>query len=305
MAVLVRVDGRVLLARRPEPKVYAGWWEFPGGKVEAGESAGDALVREIREELGVEVERAYPWITRSYTYPHATVRLHFFRVIAWHGEVCAREHDQLAWEFPHSVGVAPMLPANGPVLRGLELPHDYAISRAGPLGRDAFLARLKVRLARGLRLLQLREPDYQRAEMEDLARTVMVLARGAGARVLINSDIALALSVGADGVHLTSRQLRTAASRPDLAWVGASCHTGEELRLAENLGADFAVLGPVLPTPSHPGAALLGWDEFRELASGAAIPIFALGGLNPGHMESAWSSGAHGIAMLRAAWRED
>src|SRR5713101_2605525 len=79
VAVLIRSDGKALLAQRPASKVYSGYWEFPGGKIEPGEPVADALRREIREELGIEIERAYPWITRVFSYPHAKVRLHFYR----------------------------------------------------------------------------------------------------------------------------------------------------------------------------------------------------------------------------------
>jgi len=97
-AVMQRPDGAFLLAQRPAGKVYEGYWEFPGGKVEAGEQPSAALARELREELGVDVETAYPWITRVYTYPHATVRLNFFRVTRWRGEPHPREEQAIAWQ---------------------------------------------------------------------------------------------------------------------------------------------------------------------------------------------------------------
>ena len=112
-AVIERPDGRFLLAQRPNGKVYAGYWEFPGGKVEPGESLGRALRRELHEELGIEVELAYPWITRVYTYPHATVRLHFHRVVRWRGDPHPHEHQAMSWEEAEKVGVSPLLPANG------------------------------------------------------------------------------------------------------------------------------------------------------------------------------------------------
>ena len=127
-AVIQRPDGAFLLAQRPHGKVYAGYWEFPGGKVEPGEPLERALARELHEELGIEVERAYPWITRTFVYPHAEVRLHFHRVLAWRGDPRALEHDALGWRPPDSVDLDPLLPANGPILRGLALPAEYAIS---------------------------------------------------------------------------------------------------------------------------------------------------------------------------------
>ncbi|HZE11135.1 MAG TPA: Nudix family hydrolase [Burkholderiales bacterium] len=302
VAVLVRPDGAVLLARRPESKVYSGYWEFPGGKVEPDEPIRDALVREIREELGVEITRAYPWITRVFVYPHATVRLHFHRVTAWRGEPHALEHQAIAWKRPEAVELTPMLPANGPVLRALSLPEEYAITRAGELGEDVFFSRLEARLQSGLKLVQVREKGLERAAVKKLARRVLELARARGARVLVNSDVELAREIGADGVHLTAAQLVGALGRPDAPWCGASCHSREELRRAEALGVDFAVLGPVRATPSHPGAVPLGWDRFREVAAGASIPVYALGGVLPHDLEHAWSCGAHGLAMVRGAW---
>ncbi len=304
VAVLMRDDGRVLLARRPKGKVYSGYWEFPGGKVEPGERVEEALRREIREELAVDIELAYPWITRVFAYPHATVRLHFHRVPEWQGVLHATEHDALSWEYPDSVSVAPLLPANHPVLKSLCLPAQYAISQAADLGTETFLARLRSRLAQGLRLVQLREPGFTRPALASLAVQVLSLARPAGARVLISHDAGLAREVGADGVHLSAQQAAAATARPDLPLVGASCHSSGELRAAERLGADFAVLGPVCATPSHPERAPIGWEGLRQAARGAAIPVFALGGVAPSDLRAAWECGAHGVAMVRAAWRD-
>lgn len=301
-AVLQRPDGTFLLAQRPVGKIWAGYWEFPGGKVEAGESAHDALVRELHEELGIAVATAYPWLTRVFTYPHATVRLRFFRVTAWTGELHPHEGQQFCWQHPGELTVAPVLPANAPILRALELPDLYAISNVAGLGEAEFLRRLELRLGEGLRLVQLREKQLDRVAMLALAGKVAELAHRHGAKLLVNGDVALARQVGADGVQLTSRQLAELTQRPELGWCAASCHSLEELRRAEALGCDFALLSPVLPTASHPGAPHLGWQQFAELAGQSSIPVFALGGLKPGDMACAWRHGAHGLALLGQAW---
>ena len=301
-AVIERPDGSFLLAQRPADKVYAGYWEFPGGKVEPGEALAAALARELHEELGIEVERAYPWIVRNYVYPHARVRLNFFRVRGWHGEAHGKETQRLAWQRVDALDVAPLLPANAPVLRALQLPCEYAITHAGEIGTEAQLGLLERALARGLRLIQVREKDMQAAALERFAGAVVARARAYGARVLINSDWELAQRVGADGVHLAAAQLARLQHRPDCGWCAASCHSAEELARARQLGGDFAVLGPVQATPTHPQARPLGWEGFGALALGAEMPLFALGGLRPGDLETAWSRGAHGIAMLRGSW---
>ncbi|MFH2135330.1 MAG: Nudix family hydrolase [Pseudomonadota bacterium] len=301
-AVLQRPDGTFLLAQRPTGKIWAGYWEFPGGKVEQGETAHDALVRELREELGIAVQTAYPWISRVFTYPHATVRLTFFRVTAWAGDLHPHEGQQFAWQHPAKVNVDPILPANAPILRALELPSMYAISNVAELGIEQFLSRLQIQLNGGLKLIQLREKSLSREEMFVLAKQVVVLAHEYGVKVLINSDVALAQEVGADGVQLTSSQLAGLKERPVVDWCAASCHNIEELRCAERLGCDFVALSPVLPTESHPGAPHLGWEVFAEVAAGSSIPVFALGGLKRGDIQTAWRHGAHGIALLRQAW---
>ena len=122
-AVFLRADGKTgeyLLAQRPPDKVYAGYWKFPGGKVEAGETRHDALLREIREELGVEIENASLWRTCEASYPHADVHLSFFRVRSWRGEIARLEHSDFAWvKIGETPKVVPVLPANDEVLQAL------------------------------------------------------------------------------------------------------------------------------------------------------------------------------------------
>ncbi len=300
--ILVAPDGRVLLGRRPASKVYAGYWEFPGGKVEPGESMRAALDRELREELGIEVIAADPWITRHFTYPHADVHIRFFRVRAWAGEPRAVEHEGLAWQWPGQFDLQPMLPANSPVLESLGLPDEYAISAATPMGLEPFLAVLEARLARGLRLLQLREPAMPAAQWLAWAPAVIERCHAVGARVLVNSGApAVAQSLG-DGIHLQASVLMALASRPDAAWVAASCHDATELAHAARIGVDFAVLGPVAPTPSHPGVPGIGWAAFESMVRDLPMPVYAVGGMGPADLQRARTRGAQGVAMISASW---
>lgn len=200
------------------------------------------------------------------------------------------------------VSVSPVLPANAPILRALALPSLYAISNVQELGEQEFLRRLEAALQKGLRLVQLREKNYSHEALRELALKMLPLMRQHGARLLINADIALVQEAGADGVQLTGAQLAELQERPEVEWCGASCHNADDLRRAEALGCDFALLSPVLPTLSHPGAPHLGWNNFAAIAAGASIPVYALGGLAHADMETAWQYGAHGIALLRQAW---
>ncbi len=301
-AILTRPDGRFLLAQRPTSKVYSGYWEFPGGKVEPGEPVAGALARELHEELGIGVRLAYPWITRIYTYPHATVRLHFFKVVEWQGNPRCKEHRAIEWQRVDALTVSPLLPANTPVLKALSLPAEYAISNASGMGEARFVESLRRRLAGGLRMVQVRERSLSTAALTHLIERVIAAAHPCNARVLVNGDVEMAQAAGADGVQLTERQLMALESRPSLALVGASCHSADALRRAEALDVDFAVLGPVKATPTHPEAQPLGWDGFRALAAHAAIPVFGIGGLTRADFDAAWSHGAHGLAMIRGSW---
>lgn len=303
VGVLARADGAVLLAQRPPGKPYAGWWEFPGGKLEAGESVEQALARELHEELGITVREAWPWVVREHVYPHAHVRLSFRRVPAWSGEPRAREGQALAWREPARIDLAPLLPATVPVIGWLRLPQRLAISCATELGEEPFLQRLEARLRDGVRLLQLREPAMAAERFDALFHRVRARCRRHGAHLVVNSAHPASYARACDGVHMRATELRSCVSRPRLRIVGASCHDAEELALAARLGVDYAVLGPVKPTLTHPQVRPLGWPAFARLAQGSGVPVYALGGLDESDAMPAVRAGAHGLAMMRSAWR--
>jgi 8-oxo-dGTP diphosphatase len=303
-AVMLRADGReFLLAQRPEGKVYAGYWEFPGGKVEPGETVRAALIRELQEELGITVTACSPWLTRQFTYPHATVRLNFWRVTAWDGEIgitAPLEHSAVDWQrCGEAATVTPILPANDPILKALALPTAMAITMAESEGTERQLERLESALQNGLRLVQVRDKGWPPAQRLWFAEAVVRLAHDHGALVVINDDEEIARRCGADGLHLSAARLADTRQRPDLAWVGASCHSDGEIARAGELGLDYALLGPVLPTPTHPEAGGLGWAEFERLVQGNTLPVFALGGMKQEMLSEAQQHGAHGIALMR------
>jgi 8-oxo-dGTP diphosphatase len=302
-AIIERDDGSFLLAQRPQGKVYAGYWEFPGGKVETGEPVAAALRRELHEELGIELVQAFPWVTRVYSYPHASVRLHFHRVLKWLGEPHPYEEQALSWQRCGALSVAPVLPANAPVLKALSLPIVYAITHAWETGVEFALAQLDDALAQGLRLVQIREGKLERRARETFAAQVAHRVHALGGIVIVNGDEQLAGSIGADGLHLPAQALMSAQRRPQFEWCGASCHDAAELAHAEKLGVDFAVLGPVLEKPGEPDLPGIGLQRFGSLAAGRALPVFALGGMRMSDLDTARAHGAHGLAMIRGAWQ--
>jgi 8-oxo-dGTP diphosphatase len=314
-AVIERPDGQFLLGQRAVGTFYAGYWEFPGGKVEPGETPYQALLRELHEELGITVTRADPWLRRGHVYEHAHVQLYFFRVRGWQGEITPRVHSALSWQMPGATNVQPMLPANAPILAALDLPTFYAITHAAEIGVDAQLVALDRALQRGVQLVQLREPALNANVRQDFVHAATKRCHAAGARVLVHSDAHLAQAAGADGIHLTARQLMAITTRPGFPLVAASCHSTAEMHHAALLGCDFVVYGPVRETATHPGRQGLGWERFAAAVSGQVEdndavppaptfpPIYALGGLSPEDIDTAWICGAQGVAAIRSAWQ--
>lgn len=302
VGVLIRPDGRFLLASRPAGKPYAGYWEFPGGKLEYGELVEHALARELYEELGITIGEVRRWVVRDFDYPHARVRLHFCRVFDWQGELNARELQDYGFFSIDDLPNGTLLPATVPVLRWLSLPSIYAISAATLLGDGVFLDRLRNALDAGLRLLQLREPDMRNDDFALLFTEVLRRVRAAGARLLVNSCHAPDYWQRADGVHLRAADARRFDRRPAAEWVAASVHDRAELARAADLAADFVVAGPVKRTASHPHRAPIGWAAFEGLAAGASMPVYALGGLRAADLATAQRHGAHGLALLSGAW---
>jgi 8-oxo-dGTP diphosphatase len=302
VAVLQRQDGQVLLAQRPEGKAWAGWWEFPGGKIEDGETAFEALQRELDEELGTQALEAYPWLTRSFAYPEKTVKLHFFIVRRWTDEPHGREGQHLSWQDPAGLTVSPMLPANEPILTALTLAPVYAVTNMADVGEVAFLERMEGALQSGLRLIHIREKSLSPYDFRIFASKAIALGKRYGAKVMLNRDIELARELGADGVHLPSSELMKLSERPQGLLCAGSCHNEVELAHAYSLALDFVVLSPVLPTLSHPDAIPLGWQNFTSLIKDGPLPVYALGGMHGHHLVTAWQAGAHGISMQRSAW---
>ncbi|MCK5359064.1 MAG: Nudix family hydrolase [Gammaproteobacteria bacterium] len=302
VAIIQAKDGRILFAERPAGKACAGEWEFPGGKIEPGETARQALFREIEEELAIHITQARPWITVTHVYPHATVLLHFFIVTAWTGDEHGMEGQKLSWQDVSNLTIAPLLAANAPVIRALLLPHIYAISCASEMGVEMFLQRLPQAINNGLRLLQLREKHLNNCQLKRLVDQILPITIPAGITVLANSSMPEEQLNRFSGIHLTSTHLMRLEQRPDFKYAGASCHNKQELQHAASLGLDFAVLSPVKATPSHPDAIPLGTETMAELIAECPIPVYALGGMSLEDLDEIQSHGAQGIAMMRNAW---
>ena len=296
-------QGRVLISRRAAHLHQGDRWEFPGGKVEAGESVEAALARELAEELGLTVQCSRPLIEITHDYGDRQVELQVRDVTRWSGPAVGREGQPLRWVSPEALDPAEFPAANQPIITATRLPPHYVIS-ADCGESPSWLETLDRVLARGERLIQFRV-RLDGAARRSLALDALARCRGTGASLLINGTPDEVRGIGADGIHLTAAQLAECASRPlsSAYWVAASCHNAVELQRAIACGVDFVVLGPVRPTASHPDACPLGWSAFAEAAAGMTIPVYALGGMAPGDDDVARASGGQGIAGISGLWR--
>ena len=302
VAVVFNAAGQVLWGCRPEGKPYAGYWEFPGGKVEPDETVWQALVRELKEELDITALEGGPWFRIEHDYEHANVRLHLYRVWHFEGTPKSLEQQPFTWASLDSSDLSPILPATEPLLPKLAQPMVMALSNY-----DAGFEACAERLERGLNATKL--PVYVQFREKTLSGDALIqafehcygLCQKTGQAMLLNSDTWVNLREHLDALpcplHLTQAHLLSGQFQ-DLQCAGASVHDAGSLRIAFDRGLSYAVLGAVKQTASHPGQSGLGWAAFLDLAQAARLPVFAIGGLGLGDMHQAQTHGAHGVAML-------
>ena len=303
--VMLDPQGRVLLAQRPPGKHLAGLWEFPGGKLEAGETPVDGLVRELREELGIEASVDGPLIRVPWRYGERSLLLDARLVRRWQGELASLDGQALRWADPASVDLDLLTPADRHILRALQLPPRYAITADVPsTSFDEWQQRIRRAMAAGERMMLLRFPQWSTTQVRELAASLLAEARAVGAHLLLSGDVEGALALGAGaGVQLKAAQLASWHERPlpVAQWVGASCHHAADLQQALDI-ADFATLSPVATTATHPDATPLGWDAFEHLVEGSPLPVYALGGMTLRELDKARQAGGQGIAGIRGFW---
>lgn len=301
VGVVTNAKGEILLARRHQHAHQGGLWEFPGGKLEAGETVDEALRRELFEELAITVADASPLIKIAHDYGDRRVLLDVWRVEAFSGTPCGQENQPIIWVDKDQLNDLRFPAANWPVVAAARLPDCYPIINGNTDEADLPLRHLENLHRRGYRLAQWRVWPKDESRYVELTGRAVEYANNHGIQLLLNADPEFALSLGAAGIHLNGRRLSALSERPlpKKFWVAASCHSREDIALAEQLEIDFAVFSPVLPTLSHPGAIPLGWGTFADCVASAKLPVFALGGLNLSHLAQAKQYGAQGISGIR------
>ncbi len=296
--------GEILIARRPPHVHQGGLWEFPGGKLETGESVQQALARELDEELGIQVDRLQPLIRIPHAYADRRVLLDVWQTDSFRGQAMGREGQPIRWVSKDALERFSFPRANHAIIRALQLPDRYLVS-GDYRDMDDFGFRLGQALQRGIRLLQFRDRHCSHEDLRQRVPLMLARCHRVGARLLLNgARPELVMALAADGLHLTSAQLHDYTHRPlgKQYLLAASVHDQAQLQQALKLEVDFVVISPVQATVSHPGAAVLGWEGFAALAAAATVPVYALGGMEEKHIPLARQHGGQGIAAIRALW---
>lgn len=298
VGVLTNAAGEVLIAQRQAGKPGAGEWEFPGGKRHPGESVAEALSRELREELGIEVGASSPLIRIRHAYPDRDVLLDTWQVDSHVGQPRGAEGQAIAWVRPDDLPDAGLLQADAPIANAIRLPPAYAICppQATPAELHTWLDSPRAPM------LRLRLPTLADAAYWPLWKDLQAVSRGRGV-MLIADRLPPSPIAGGASVHLSAADASKLQRRLDgLAWFACSCHTAEELRHAAKIGADFAVLGQVQATPSHDDHPPLGWSRWQSLVDAAQLPVYGIGGLRNSDIPRARAQGGQGVAAIRAFW---
>ncbi|MGH8553248.1 MAG: Nudix family hydrolase [Methylococcales bacterium] len=295
-------SGKILISRRHPASHQGGFWEFPGGKIAAGESIVAALGRELEEELGIKVESASPLIRIHHRYPDIAVVLHVYRVEAYASRARGREGQKIRWIEQRELHRFEFPKANLPILSAIRLPAIWPIWNVDFDDSDALEQGFRQWLARGVKNMQIRCKSVSIERFANAVGPLCAEARRIGIQLVLNSGTGIVNNINAAGIHLNSRLLMNARTRPlpGVSWVGASCHNPDELHHAERLGLDYAFLSPLHSTASHPEIEPLGWERFTSWVDRVNIPVYALGGLKADDLRLAREHGAQGIAGISA-----
>lgn len=303
VGVLKRED-EMLIAQRQKNQAYAGYWEFPGGKVEEGESLQEALVREFKEEVGVDSRNWQQLIRIYWEYEHACVDLNVFTCHDFNGEAHGAEGQQVKWIKLDDIENYQFPEANAGVVTALRLPREYMITGTFHDQQDG-LQRLEAALEEGIRLVQLSAKKMDEADFFNFAKPAIELIHKYQGTALINGKPEwLAQLPNADGLQLASTVIMDFVERPisEGKLLCVSTHTEADIAKAIELKADVLLLSPVKETSSHPGVPGLGWEKFADMAKNSPVPVYALGGMKDSDIEESNRHGAQGVAAISSFW---
>ena len=269
VGVIIGKDGKILIAKRPEKVHQGNLWEFPGGKVEQGETLFQALKRELQEELAIEIMTTEPLIKIRHDYIDKIVLLDVHNVTEFSGEPQGNEGQPIQWVSADELHEYEFPVANRPIISAINLPRRFLITGNAD-SIEEYLLHTERALIAGIRYVQLRMQDSTTPYFFTLAQKLIELCNSYSAKLILNTSpeyfLTCVKSLSSLGLHLNSQQLMQCETRPVAKTIllGASCHNADEIAQAEKIGMDYIFLSPVAPTQTHPDANALGWENFVQ-----------------------------------------
>ena len=322
VAVVVILKGNnVLIAKRAKSTHQGGLWEFPGGKVEAGESIETACLREIQEELGIRLVESRPLIKISHHYEDKSVLLEVRLCTAFEGRVYqldaafdnqyGLEGQRVKWIKLNQLDHYQFPEANQGIIKALILADKYVISPDCPESEiEQFIEQFREN-CRYYSLIQLRVKSLKGEQLQFLLESCTAIAQKENVKIVLNSDCINMLDeqINYDGIHLTSTHLSdndfiySIRQRFPTIMISASCHQNSDIERANRCKLNFIVISPVHKTMSHIHQSPLGWERFEALTNRANMPCFALGGMQKKDVCLAQKHGGQGIAAISGLWK--
>lgn len=307
---LVQKDKQILIAKRPREKHQGGLWEFPGGKLEAGESPFSALSRELKEEVGIDIHSADSFLKIYHHYPDKSVFLDIYSIEKFSGQARGQEGQIVKWIAKDELYTYDFPAANQKILKALFVPEQIAITPETITKAFDFSEGVKQALKLKNSAILLRAPKLDDTDYLACAQSFALAIKHLGAneklKLLVNRAFVLEEDLAVDGLHLSSQTLLTSQdSLPEQIktierslLLSASCHNERELTQAQKLACDFVFLSPLKATESHPKAKPLGWQAAQALIEKVEVPVLLLGGLGPEDSGQSKDCGALGVAGI-------
>ncbi len=299
VGVLRNNSGQILIAKRQDHQFMAGFWELPGGKIEGNENIEQTIIRELDEELGIEVVDLSLHQTMQHTYNDRIIELTICNIDRFKKTPAGIEGQQIAWVDIYKLHTYELLPTMKSFINSITLPNKYWITPSSNHQSDEWLAKFDEKMTQDIELIQLRSKiQLESSFIAELHNKCLQH----NVKLLLNTVEKSFNEAYCDGWHITTGEMLKLNKRPcdEDKLLGASTHDLIEALKAQEIGADFVVISPVQATQTHPDTIPIGWEKAKEVVDKLNIPVYFLGGMGSDDLDETLRLGAQGIAGVSA-----